>query len=74
VLETSLKQGVHRLGVLIGREPGALLLELSETAPIPAPPLEVAVGLPSDLLRRRPDVRRANASWRRTPPTSGADC
>jgi outer membrane protein, multidrug efflux system len=59
VLETSLKQGIHRLGVLIGREPGALLLELSQTAPIPAPPLEVAVGLPSDLLRRRPDVRRA---------------
>jgi multidrug efflux system outer membrane protein len=59
LLETSLKQGVHRLGVLIGREPGALLVELSQVAPIPAPPPEVAVGLPSDLLRRRPDVRRA---------------
>ena len=59
VLETSLKQGVHRLGVLIGRQPGALLVELSQTAPIPAPPPEVPVGLPSDLLRRRPDVRRA---------------
>jgi NodT family efflux transporter outer membrane factor (OMF) lipoprotein len=59
VLETSLKEGVHRLGVLIGKEPGALLPELSQTAPIPTPPPEVAVGLPSDLLRRRPDVRRA---------------
>jgi len=57
--EESLKQAVHRLGVLIGQEPGALLDELGATAPIPAPPPEVPVGLPSDLLRRRPDVRRA---------------
>ena len=59
LLETSLKHGMHRLGVLIGREPGTLLVELSQAAPIPAPPPEVPVGLPSDLLRRRPDVRRA---------------
>ena len=59
LLETSLKHGLHRLGVLIGREPGRLLIELSQAAPIPAPPPEVPVGLPSDLLRRRPDVRRA---------------
>lgn len=58
-LEESLKRAVHRLGVLIGQEPGALLGELGATAPIPVPPSEVPVGLPSDLLRRRPDVRRA---------------
>lgn len=58
-LEASLKQGVHRLGVLLGLAPGALLSELSQAAPIPPVPPEVPVGLPADLLRRRPDVRRA---------------
>ena len=58
-LEELLKQSIHRLGVLIGQEPGALLAELGTTAAIPAPPPDVPVGLPSDLLRRRPDVRRA---------------
>src|SRR6266850_7616958 len=58
-LDTSLRQTVHPLSVLIGREPGALLEELAATAPIPAPPPDVPVGLPSELLRRRPDVRAA---------------
>ena len=58
-LDSALKQAVHRLGVLLGQDPGALLPELSNEAPIPGIPPEVPVGLPSDLLRRRPDVRRA---------------
>jgi multidrug efflux system outer membrane protein len=58
-LETTLKRAIHRLGVLLGEQPGALLAELSRTEPIPATPPSVPVGLPSELLRRRPDVRRA---------------
>jgi multidrug efflux system outer membrane protein len=58
-LETSLKQGLHRLGVLLGQEPGALLTELSRAAPIPTAPPDGPVGLPAELLRRRPDVRQA---------------
>ncbi len=52
-------QATHRLAVLLGREPGSLREELLKAAAIPAPPPEVPVGLPSDLLRRRPDLRRA---------------
>ena len=60
-LESDARLVVYALGVLLGREPGALLEELSAEAPIPATPPEVPIGLPADLLRRRPDVRRAEA-------------
>jgi multidrug efflux system outer membrane protein len=58
-LEAAQQAAAHRLGVLLGQEPGALLAELSARAPIPAAPEVVPVGLPSDLLLRRPDVLRA---------------
>jgi multidrug efflux system outer membrane protein len=58
-LESGFKASAHRLAVLLGRPPGALVEELSAEAPIPASPPEVPAGLPSDLLRRRPDVRQA---------------
>jgi NodT family efflux transporter outer membrane factor (OMF) lipoprotein len=56
-VETGVKLPLHRLGVLLGREPRALAEELEKEAPIPVAPAQVVVGLPSDLLRRRPDVR-----------------
>ena len=58
-LETAVKQSGHRLSVLLGQPPGALDAEFSHEAPIPATPPEIPAGLPSDLLRRRPDVRRS---------------
>jgi multidrug efflux system outer membrane protein len=58
-LDSSLRQSIHRLGVLLGDTPGTLLAELTPPGPIPAAPPGLPDGLPSDLVRRRPDVRRA---------------
>ncbi|HEX7227561.1 MAG TPA: efflux transporter outer membrane subunit [Candidatus Binatia bacterium] len=58
-LESALKGSVHRLDVLLGQQPGALWSELSNEAPVPALPPQAYVGLPAELLRRRPDIRRA---------------
>jgi len=61
VLESSARGLIYSLSVLLGQEPAALDLELSKDKPIPLIPPEVPVGLPSELLRRRPDIRRAEA-------------
>ncbi len=58
-LETALAASIHRLGVLLGQTPESLETELSAVAPIPAAPPVVPVGLPSELLLRRPDVALA---------------
>jgi NodT family efflux transporter outer membrane factor (OMF) lipoprotein len=58
-LETALQASIHRLGVLLGQPPEALQTELFSVAPIPAAPPAVPVGLPSELLLRRPDVALA---------------
>lgn len=58
-LDAARLRAIHRLSVLCGQEPGSLRAELEASAPIPVPPPEIPVGLPSELLRRRPDVRRA---------------
>lgn len=57
--EAAVSRSSYRLGVLVGREPRALLAELSEPGPLPAVPPAIPVGLPSDLLAQRPDLRRA---------------
>jgi NodT family efflux transporter outer membrane factor (OMF) lipoprotein len=58
-LLTSLAQAMNRLAVLTGRPPGAVEALLAAPAPVPVTPLALAVGVPADALRQRPDVRRA---------------
>jgi NodT family efflux transporter outer membrane factor (OMF) lipoprotein len=57
-LEISLRKTIVQLCILLGVPPEELQSRLGP-APIPSAPPEVALGIPADLLRRRPDVRRA---------------
>jgi NodT family efflux transporter outer membrane factor (OMF) lipoprotein len=50
---------IHALGVLLGETPEALEKSLAVAAPIPPAPPSLPAGLPSELLRRRPDLREA---------------
>lgn len=59
LLGQQIASAIYRLGVLLGGEPGMLLAELEPSAPLPAVPAEIPVGLPSELLKRRPDIRVA---------------
>ena len=59
-LEAGLRQSKNALSILLGIPPSDLQDILgSEPGLIPAPPTEVAVGVPAELLRRRPDIRSA---------------
>lgn len=51
----------YRLALLAGEEPNALNDLLSTPEPLPATPSTIAIGLPSDSLRRRADIRAAEA-------------
>jgi NodT family efflux transporter outer membrane factor (OMF) lipoprotein len=56
-----ISQDINRLSLLLALPPGALRSELDSAKPVPPVPPEVPVGLPADLARRRPDIRRAEA-------------
>ncbi|MBU0682079.1 MAG: efflux transporter outer membrane subunit [Proteobacteria bacterium] len=58
-LRSSLEGAKNRLAVLTGRIPGSVHELLAQTAAIPSVPLMVAVGIPAETLRQRPDIRRA---------------
>ncbi|TAL06762.1 MAG: efflux transporter outer membrane subunit [Porticoccaceae bacterium] len=58
-LETACQAALHRLSVLLGQTPGTLNDELAAPQPIPVAPTGLPASLPSDLLRQRPDLRRA---------------
>jgi NodT family efflux transporter outer membrane factor (OMF) lipoprotein len=57
-LVIGMRQANHRLCILLGQPPSDLAPQLG-TAAIPAAPPEIAMGIPAELLQRRPDVRRA---------------
>jgi outer membrane protein, multidrug efflux system len=58
-LEAAVARSIHRLSVLVGREPTALQAQLAPAKDLPSLPGIVPVGDPATLLRRRPDIRIA---------------
>ena len=60
--DQQIEQALNGLAYLVGEAPGSLAAELSTPAALPPVPPTVPVGLPSTLARRRPDIRRAEAS------------
>ena len=58
-LESSIAQTIHRLSTLAGLEPSVLKAQLTSAAPLPEVPDQVAIGIPANTLRQRPDVRGA---------------
>jgi outer membrane protein, multidrug efflux system len=57
--DASFAQSVHRLGVLLGRDPAAVAGRLQAATSIPKPRLPLPKGIPADVLVMRPDVRKA---------------
>jgi multidrug efflux system outer membrane protein len=53
------RASIYRIGTLIGQPPEQLLAQLDSPQAVPSAIADVPVGLPSDLLRRRPDIRAA---------------
>lgn len=59
LLRRQTSMAIDRLALLTGTHPVLLAPRLAAPGPVPVPPEEVPVGLPAELLRRRPDIRRA---------------
>ncbi len=60
-LQAEEQQYINAIALLLGQPPHSMQAELSTPHPIPPVPPTVPVGLPSELARRRPDIRRAEA-------------
>ena len=60
-LEAQELQAINAISFLLGEAPGAVAAELETQKPLPPVPPTVPIGVPSDLARRRPDIRQADA-------------
>jgi NodT family efflux transporter outer membrane factor (OMF) lipoprotein len=70
-IEQQESETLNRLSFLLGQAPGALRAELATDRPVPPVPPRVPVGLPSELARRRPDIREAEAKLHEATATIG---
>ena len=70
-LSRNLRQAKNALSILLGKMPSELNEILGGPKPIPAVPAEVTVGVPAELLRRRPDIRLAERQLAAQSPRIG---
>jgi len=57
--ETQIRQAKNALAILLGKLPGDIDAMLAGPGRIPPMPAEIAIGIPAELMRRRPDIRLA---------------
>ncbi|WP_168793496.1 efflux transporter outer membrane subunit [Paraburkholderia aromaticivorans] len=70
-LESRSTTTINAIGVLLAKEPGALQQMLAEPHDVPALPDQVPIGVPSELVQRRPDIRKAEAQLHAATATIG---
>jgi NodT family efflux transporter outer membrane factor (OMF) lipoprotein len=70
-LEQQEAEAINALSLLLGQPPNTLRAELQTAKPVPPVPPEVPIGLPSELARRRPDIREAEAQLHAATATIG---
>ncbi len=58
-LKVGAEEAMNRLAVLTGRQAGSLHAALAEAQPLPTVSIELAVGVPAEAIRQRPDIRKA---------------
>jgi hypothetical protein len=58
-LRAAMRESLHSLEVLLGKQPGALEILMTKTSAVPISRHKVVMGAPVDLLRNRPDIRQA---------------
>lgn len=60
-LESRCETTINAIGLLLAEEPGALKQTLAEPRDVPGLPQQVPIGVPSEIVQRRPDIRKAEA-------------
>jgi NodT family efflux transporter outer membrane factor (OMF) lipoprotein len=70
-LESSAETTINAIGILLAKEPGALRQILAEPRDVPILPAQVPIGIPSEVVQRRPDIRKAEAQLHAATATIG---